>query len=193
MRLFYDTEFLETGSSIDLISIGFKADGGDEYYAVVADDDLINRVAAHPWLSKHVLPSLPVTVNYDTFRVITEDGYQRNPVKSWRWDLDHPGWKHVLPRSVIARQVREFICSYPDPQLWAWYGAFDHVVLSWLWGPMVKHPVGVPMWTNDLRQESERLGNPRLPEQASGQHNALEDARHNLVIARALDRAAPDA
>jgi hypothetical protein len=43
------------------------------------------------------------------------------------------------------------------------------------------------MWTNDLQQECQRLGNPQMPEQAAGVHNALADARHNLVRARFLD------
>ena len=42
------------------------------------------------------------------------------------------------------------------------------------------------MWTNDLKQEAERLGNPQVPEQATGEHNALADARHNREIARFL-------
>lgn len=32
-----------------------------------------------------------------------------------------------------------------------------------------------------------RLGNPQIPEQADGVHNALADARHNKVIADFLD------
>jgi hypothetical protein len=42
------------------------------------------------------------------------------------------------------------------------------------------------MWTNDLKQEAERLGNPAVPEQGAGEHNALADARHNRVIAEFL-------
>ena len=34
MRYFYDTEFLEDGETIDLISIGIVAEDGREYYAV---------------------------------------------------------------------------------------------------------------------------------------------------------------
>ena len=33
------------------------------------------------------------------------------------------------------------------------YGAYDHVALAQLSGPMVLLPDGVPMWTNDLRTE----------------------------------------
>ena len=55
---------------------------------------------------------------------------------------------------------------------------------------MVSLPNGVPMWTNDLKQEAQRLGNPQVPQQDHGQHNALADARHNKVIAEFLDLAA---
>jgi hypothetical protein len=165
--LFYDTEFLEDGYRIDLISIGIVAESGEEYYAINADLDVI-AIREHSWLSKNVWPSLP------------------KDAEGWL-DQDHPDVKLT---GEIAIDVRQFIGRFPDPQLWAWYGAYDHVALAQMFGRMVDLPVGIPMWTNDLRQECERLGNPRLPEQQAGQHNALEDARHNLVMARALDEAA---
>ena len=34
MKYFYDTEFIEDGSTIELISIGVVAEDGREYYAV---------------------------------------------------------------------------------------------------------------------------------------------------------------
>jgi len=34
MRYWYDTEFIEDGSTIDLISIGIVAEDGREYYAI---------------------------------------------------------------------------------------------------------------------------------------------------------------
>jgi hypothetical protein len=43
------------------------------------------------------------------------------------------------------------------------------------------------MWTNDLKQEHLRLGEPLLPEQDGGLHNALADARHIKVMAEHLD------
>nr|WP_234899948.1 3'-5' exoribonuclease [Streptomyces filamentosus] len=71
--------------------------------------------------------------------------------------------------------------------MWAWYGAYDHVVLAQLFGRMIDLPTGIPMWTNDIQQECQRLGNPQMPEQPAGIHNALADARHNLVRAQFLD------
>lgn len=52
---------------------------------------------------------------------------------------------------------------------------------------MIDLPTGIPMWTNDIQQECQRLGNPQMPEQPAGIHNALADARHNLVRAQFLD------
>jgi hypothetical protein len=173
--IYYDTEFIDTGSSIDLISIGLVADNGDELYCVVADDELMNRAVRDEWLRRRVVSSLPVAIDH---------GAAADP--AWSWDLGHPDWGRVLPRSVIADQVKRFINAFPDPQLWAWCGARDHVILCWLWGRMTDQPAGIPNWTNDLRQEARRLGDPRMPEQRAGEHNALEDARFNLVRARHL-------
>lgn len=174
MRIFYDTEFAEDGKTIALLSIGMVAENGDEYYAIVGDDyEAVRRALRHDWLKANVIPHLP-------FRWL-EHGM-------WGWDPNHPDFGAVKPRAQIAAEVRHFILSFPDPQLWAWYAAYDHVVLCQLWGRMVDLPDGVPMFTCDLKQECVRLGNPHVPEQESGQHNALEDARHNLEIAQFLER-----
>jgi hypothetical protein len=172
MRLFYDTEFLENGSTIELISIGLVAENGDQYYAVNRDMP-VRKIRKHPWLMDNVVPGLP-----------KGHGQARLDMPK-RW-LFHYGDRDVKTPKVIASEVRQFILSFPKPQLWAWYGAYDHVALCQLWGRMIDLPDGIPMFTNDLKQEHVRLGSPPLPEQASGVHNALADAKHNLAIARAL-------
>lgn len=185
MRFFYDTEFIEDGRTIGLLSIGIVADDGREYYAVVDDTELLNEAAANPWLRENVLPSLPVRY-YST----------RTPATCWSWDDVHPDYGRVLMRDVIAREVRDFLAPQPLTfdradacELWADYGAYDHVALAQLWGPMIQLPPGIPMWTNDLRQEIARLGltDADLPQQEAGHHNALADARHNRAIAQFLD------
>lgn len=163
--IYYDTEFLEDGHTIELISIGMVTERGAEYYAVNADMP-VKKIKKHPWLSKHVWPQLPRL--HGDARIHLGD-----PL-----DKHHPA---VKPKAQIAAEVRTFITAITDPQLWAWYAAYDHVALAQLFGSMVNLPVGIPMWTNDLRQEMRRLGDPRMPEQPAGEHNALEDARFNLV------------
>jgi hypothetical protein len=168
MKIYYDTEFLEDGRTIDLISIGMVTEDGREYYAVSNDGSTIRKAMYHPWLRENVLPSLPITINEDH--------------NTWKWDLSHPDWQCIKYTGTIGAEVRDFIRTIPDPQLWAWYGAYDHVAYAQLYGPMVELPEGLPMFTCDLKQEAERLGNPTVPQQEAGQHNAIADARHNRVI-----------
>lgn len=173
MRIFYDTEFIEDGNTIALISIGLVAEDGRELYLVNRDMP-IRRIRKHEWLMANVVPNLPKAYG------------ERRLTMPKRWLFDYSA-RTVKPRVRIADEVAAFIQATPDAELWAWYAAYDHVALCQLWGPMIALPEGVPMFTNDLKQEAVRLGSPALPEQPDGVHNALADARHNLVRAQALD------
>jgi hypothetical protein len=181
VRVFYDTEFREDGRTIDLLSIGIVRETGDSYYAVVSDADW-EAVKKDEWLLNNVWTGMPV-------RGLKHEPYSVGGVVKRR--ISYPGFLDtasalVKPKWVIANEVRDFLTATPNLELWAWYAAYDHVALAQLWGRMIGLPKGIPMWTNDLRQEAERIGNPTLPEQEEGEHNALADARHNLVRAKAL-------
>lgn len=183
-RIFYDTEFIEDGETIGLISIGMVTDDGREYYAVNADMPF-ERIKEHDWLLRNVVPSLPLRNRKGLDEIVADPNcYPRPALSMLRLD-DHD--ITVKPRTVIRNEVAAFILSTPQPQLWAWYAAYDHVALAQLFGPMIELPKGIPMWTNDLKQEAVRLGNPLVPSQDGTVHNALEDARHNRVIAHYLD------
>lgn len=146
-KFFYDTEFLEDGKTIDLISIGIVREDGATYYAVNREADW-DRIRADPWLSVHVVPQLPLS---DT-------------------------WK---PKAEIRDDVYNFLDPiFENPELWAWYAAYDHVALCQLFGKMIDLPDGIPMYTNDLKQVVGINGIPGLPEQSSGEHDALADAHH---------------
>jgi hypothetical protein len=173
--LAYDTEFLEDGKSIDLISIGMVRADGAEYYAVNSDANWA-RISTQRWLCENVVPYLPLMTK--GVRKATP-GENTNVASSWKFALDLTDTR-VKPAWVIANEVREFILAVDDPKLWADHAAYDHVVLAWLWGSMMQLPAGIPMWTHDLRQEIERAGNPQIP--APGgivqpAHHALGDAR----------------
>jgi len=198
-RIFIDTEFIEDGHTIDLISIGMVDDGGREYYAVSADFDF-RKLAANPWLMKNVWPSLPKIGGDHRLYALSGPAWPQ-----WLWRPEHMriraearllrrlfDWDdpRVKIREQIAADVFAFIRGTDDPQLWAWYGAYDHVAYAQLFGRMIDLPEGLPMFTCDLKQECERLGNPRVPQQQTGRHDALEDARHNREIARFLDERA---
>ncbi|MFE2751589.1 3'-5' exoribonuclease domain-containing protein [Actinosynnema sp. NPDC059335] len=182
MRFFYDTEFLEDGRTIELISIGIVCEDGREYYAVNSDMP-VDRIRSERWLMNNVVRHLPLRVP------IPERAWADNQTPAVVLDLRDT---RVKPKWVIANEVREFILGprdsddLPYVELWAWYSAYDHVALAQLWGRMIDLPEGMPMFTRDLKQECARLGDPRLPDQLEGEHDALADARQNLVRWQAL-------
>jgi hypothetical protein len=168
-RLYIDTEFLEDGATIELISIGLVSEGGHHFYGINREAPL-HRIAKHDWLLEHVVPSLPLK--------------RWNGVFMWglEWDEEHPDSGFLGSKKDLAEGVRKFITQFASPQLFGWYSAYDHVALAQLWGRMIDLPEGVPMYTGDLKQEAVRLGNPKLPGQLAGEHNALEDARWNRRV-----------
>ena len=162
MRYFYDTEFIDNGRTIELVSIGVVADDGREYYAVSTE---FNPDQAGRWVRTHVLPKLP-------------------PPSSLHW----------RSRAQIRADLEEFFGvdgagEYPQPppargvepiELWAWIGAYDHVALCQLWGPMTGLPPAMPRFTHELRQLWEERGSPEMPPRPADAHDALVDARYNL-------------
>lgn len=55
MRFWFDTEFIEDGKIIDLISIGIVSEDGKEYYAEFEEADYSK---ADPWLHENVIKHL---------------------------------------------------------------------------------------------------------------------------------------
>jgi len=179
VNYFYDTEFLDDGTTIELISIGIVQDDGSEYYAVNSDMDE-KRLKDQRWLCENVIPHLPLAGDGKVSRHTGGGG--------WYWSLDTRSTV-VKPKWVIANEVRDFIlCGTMGDRisLWADYAAYDHVALAQLWGPMMNLPDGIPMWTHDIQQLLETLpATFQKPKQESGEHNALADARHNLAVYKA--------
>ena len=54
-RFFYDTEFIEDGTTIDLVSIGVVDETGREFYAVSTEFDPSKAIN---WVRRNVLDKL---------------------------------------------------------------------------------------------------------------------------------------
>ncbi len=161
IKYFIDTEFIENGSTIDLISIGIVCDDGREYYVLNNECD---HSKASDWVKKNVLECLP--------KMPLSNSYQE-------------GWRS---KNEIAKDILEFVGWNKDkphfnqgkkPEFWGYYCDYDWVVFCQLFGTMMDLPTGFPMYCMDVKQLAMSKGNPRLPTQNEfEQHHALFDAQH---------------
>lgn len=154
MKFWYDSEFHDlTGTSgvahVVPISIGIVAEDGRELYEVCDWFDY-EAVAADPWLAANVIANL------------------EKPREEW------------LSRRDLAQKIEKFfaVSDGKTNEMWAWYSAYDPVVLTGILGGFGRYSRAVPSITMDLRQEHLRWGEPHLPrDKNTNEHNALYDAR----------------
>lgn len=81
----------------------------------------------------------------------------------------------------IAQRIIAFVGADAKPEFWGYYADYDWVVFCQIFGTMMDLPKGFPMYCRDIKQLCDWMGNPKLPEQVSGEHNALADAQWNVV------------
>src|SRR3954465_6799267 len=117
-RFFYDTEFIEDGTTINLVSIGVVDETGREFYAVSTQFDPDKAI---PWVRRNVLDQLPPPadrawrsrerIRDDLLAFLTGPGEE---IELWAWfaAYDHValaqlwGAMPALPRP-IPRLTRE--------------------------------------------------------------------------------------
>lgn len=170
-NVYLDTEFLPADPTTrGLVSIGLTDDQGIDYYAVNGDFDM-KAFKKIPFMMANVWPSLP-----------KPHGDRRFHGKWPRLDLNHPSVKRV---GQIAEGVADYFAATDadTTHLWAWYGGQDICRLHSLWdNDWSAMPSQIPRWFNELETLRWQAGNPDMPEQPSGLHNAIADARHNRAM-----------
>lgn len=159
MRIFLDTEFIEDGRTIELISIGMVDERDCALHLCNAECDLSR---ANEWVSQNVLPHLPP----DTGR-----GFELMGLNGLRV---LQGWG---TRKEIAEHVLAFVGG-ETPEFWGYYSDYDWVVLCQLFGAMSALPKGWPMFCLDLKQliHHSAFLDVALPKRVGPEHNALWDA-----------------
>lgn len=168
MKVFYDFEFLEDNKHIDPISVGMVREDGKELYIVFNDFDTL-AVARHGWLMQNVMPY----IGHEEYTShVTGLG---TPVKDLR--ITDPA---SMSKADARIEIMRFVFDI-TPEWWAWYGAYDHVALCGLFGRMIDLPNNWPMNSMDIKQLHKDKGYPEMPKQPKGLHNALDDARFNVV------------
>jgi hypothetical protein len=171
VKYFLDTEFIENGKTIDLISIAIVAEDGREFYAESTE---VNWMEAGEWVMENVVPHL------------WHRQRDKSEYNAWMRDGGTGG---LMPRSHMRGEILGF-CDpkrYGKPEFWGYYADYDWVVFCWLFGRMIDLPKGYPMYCRDLKQWADDLGGVQLPKQETTEHHALADARWNRSSWEYLD------
>lgn len=164
-RYFLDSEFMEDGDAIELLSLGVVCEDGREFYAESADADWEH---ANQWVRDNVMPHLHISGTSQS--IIAGE-----PDHLWGPKRGHP---EVMGRAQIAGELLKFVNDGEHrPAFWTYYGDYDWVVLCQLYGRMIDLPASWPKFALDVKQLAVELGDPRLPEHDGVEHNALADAR----------------
>ncbi len=129
MRFFIDTEFIDDGRTIDLLSIAIVCEDGREYYAEPAEAD---RDKAGQWVQANVLPHLkgpvkPRRIISDEVLTFLHSGGKDNKAELWGWysAYDHValaqlwGPMAMLPNGVpmLTHDLRSFVCEHMETPL----------------------------------------------------------------------------
>ena len=142
MKYWFDTEFIDNGNTLELISLGIISEDGRTYYA---ENHQCKLDTACEWVKENVIKQLGLLENRKS-------------------------------REQIKQDLIIFTAQDPNPIFWAWYGAYDWVAISQLFGRMLDVPVNWPHLVMDVKQLCVMLGNPKVPEQKTTKHHALNDA-----------------
>ncbi len=157
MKYFFDTEFIEDGKTIDLISLGIVSEDGRTLYLINKDADLSK---ADDWIKENVIKHLPPRPPETDNTIYTN---QRNGI-----------W---VPHASFSSLIESFIGDDTDAQFWAYYADYDWVAFCQCWGRMLDLPKHFPKYCLDLKQLAYTVGILKLPKQQSNEHHALADAQ----------------
>lgn len=169
-----DTEFMEDGHTIELLSIGLSCEDGSEFYA---QNRNANKSHANDWVREHVLPNL---THQDCVPMGRKTDIGRSKPHCRKQGCP---W---LYHDQIGEAILRWMTCLADnnPTFITYYGAYDWVVLCQLFGPMVALPDGWPMYTHDLRSLLDIQGLRDVTQPDDMPHHALSDAKWILETYR---------
>lgn len=162
-KYFFDTEFNPTPfvGYPSLISIAIVSDDGREFYAISKDFDT-EAAARNQWLMANVLPKL-----------------DRDRAELW------------MHREQMAEAISDFVGDDTKPEFWAYFADFDWVLFCEIFGGMLEmsdQHKRWPMYCRDLKQVMDMTDFPSVlkPDDPEDEHNALADARWNVLLFQAV-------
>lgn len=171
MKYFFDTEFIENGCTIDLLSIGIVDEEGRSLYLQHKNAKFRE---AGDWVWRNVFPHL---IHFDMSGMRSCDEGHTSIAS-----IDHrvspcgatcPWRSHAEIRDAIRAFLDQE--KYGPPEIWGYYADYDWVAFCQLFGPMIYLPKGYPMYCRDLKQLLDERGNPTFQKESDA-HHAMSDA-----------------
>lgn len=164
-RYFVDSEFIDDGLTIGLISIGLVCEDGRELYLQSCE---FNPQKANQWVKDNVLPYLSLCPcecstpregdNIAKFMQRELRVHDKGQcVDQQRGRIHNCPWRN---RSQMAREVASFLdpSVYGKPELVSWCGAYDFVALCQLFGTMMDIPSDWPHYMRDIQMLLDERG-----------------------------------
>jgi hypothetical protein len=181
MRYFIDTEFLDDGKTIDLISLGIVAEDGRALYTCNLDAEL-HRCVHDSWMRENVMAKLPP---YSDKAWMPRQG---------NWQV--PGIHEAVLSFMLNTENMSAIdrCSTYDGahiEIWGYYSSYDWVAFCQIFGRMIDLPPQFPKRCRDLKQLADDIGCVEKLPKPEGAHDALVDAKWNRDYFRFLRSRAP--
>lgn len=140
MKIFFDTEFIENGKTIDLISIGMVREDGGTYYAQNQDSDLSR---ASEWVKENVIPHLGI--RWTSRAAISQEirGFVGNKPEFWAYYADYDwvalcqlyGTMMNLPKGwpMFCMDIKQLCVSCGNPKLPEQKGREHHALADASW------------------------------------------------------------
>lgn len=159
-RFFLDTEFIDTGRQVHLVSLGVVT--------------CAERCGSSLWPELYLEPAVPETVWAEA--------------SPWVMENVHPHLRgYETPRETVADTLRRWVADRSGGrriEFWGYCPAYDWVAVSQLFGPLTDRPEGWPFDCYDIGQLAAYVGVPReaWPVQEGTEHHALADARWTRAV-----------
>lgn len=142
MRIWFDTEFIEDGRTIELVSIGLIAEDGREYYAEVAEATA-HFERADPWVKENVLKHLTGVRKHRSLIASELIEFAGEKPEFWAYYADYDwvvlcqlfGRMIDLPKGwpMFCRDVKQLCMDLGNPTLPEQTGTEHHALADAIW------------------------------------------------------------
>lgn len=148
MRVWFDTEFIEDGKTIDLLSIGMVREDGVAFYAECAEAD---HTRASPWVRENVLPHLWGPPNVKSRATIAAEifSFAGSSPEFWAYYADYDWVALCQLYGTMMDLPKGWPMFCMDLKQWAVMLGVDALPIQ---GSAEHHALSDALWTRDAWQ-----------------------------------------